>query len=48
VVTLAHQTQINEYLQVYLNRLSDLLFVIARILARGNGGEEVQWQHDRE
>jgi len=48
VVTLAHHTPVNEYLQVYLNRLSDLLFVIARILARGNGGKEVQWQHDRE
>ena len=47
VVTLAHQIQINEYPQVYLNRLSDLLFVIARILARGDGREEVQWQHDR-
>jgi cob(I)alamin adenosyltransferase len=28
----------------YLNRLSDLLFVMARLLARRNGGQEVLWQ----
>jgi cob(I)alamin adenosyltransferase len=28
----------------YLNRLSDLLFVVARVLARQNGGEETLWQ----
>jgi cob(I)alamin adenosyltransferase len=28
----------------YLNRLSDLLFVIARCLARRDGGREVLWQ----
>ncbi|MBX2883194.1 MAG: cob(I)yrinic acid a,c-diamide adenosyltransferase [Granulosicoccus sp.] len=31
----------------YLNRLSDLLFVIARVLARHDGGSEVLWQKDR-
>lgn len=31
----------------YLNRLSDLLFVIARVLARAEAGEEVLWQRDR-
>ncbi|HNP35889.1 MAG TPA: cob(I)yrinic acid a,c-diamide adenosyltransferase [Woeseiaceae bacterium] len=31
----------------YLNRLSDLLFVIARVLARADGGQEVMWQHER-
>ena len=31
----------------YLNRLSDLLFVIARVLARHEGGSEVLWQHKR-
>ncbi len=31
----------------YLNRLSDLLFVIARVLARSSGHGEVLWQHDR-
>lgn len=31
----------------YLNRLSDLLFVIARVLARHEGGGEVLWKHER-
>lgn len=31
----------------YLNRLSDLLFVMARVLARFDGGGEVLWQHER-
>ncbi|HEY2685496.1 MAG TPA: cob(I)yrinic acid a,c-diamide adenosyltransferase [Steroidobacteraceae bacterium] len=31
----------------YLNRLSDLLFVIARVLARAHPGGEVLWQRNR-
>jgi cob(I)alamin adenosyltransferase len=31
----------------YLNRLSDLLFVLARVLARRDGHGEVLWRHDR-
>ena len=31
----------------YLNRLSDLLFVLARVLARTDGQGEVLWNHDR-
>jgi cob(I)alamin adenosyltransferase len=31
----------------YLNRLSDLLFVVARVLARHAHGSEVLWRHDR-
>ncbi|MEO6155908.1 MAG: cob(I)yrinic acid a,c-diamide adenosyltransferase [Thermomonas sp.] len=31
----------------YLNRLSDLLFVLARVLARSSGHGEVVWNHDR-
>jgi cob(I)alamin adenosyltransferase len=31
----------------YLNRLSDLLFVLARVLARHERGAEVLWQHER-
>ncbi|MFK7890570.1 MAG: cob(I)yrinic acid a,c-diamide adenosyltransferase [Granulosicoccus sp.] len=31
----------------YLNRLSDLLFVLARVIARQDGGSEVLWQKDR-
>ena len=31
----------------YLNRLSDLLFVIARVLARAENGTEVLWNRER-
>ncbi|MCH7892982.1 MAG: cob(I)yrinic acid a,c-diamide adenosyltransferase [Proteobacteria bacterium] len=31
----------------YLNRLSDLLFVVARVLARHEQGSEVLWNRDR-
>ena len=34
---------LNPELMSYLNRLSDLLFVIARFLARQNGGQETLW-----
>ena len=30
-----------------LNRLSDLLFVLARVLARADGQGEVLWNHER-
>jgi cob(I)alamin adenosyltransferase len=32
---------------IYLNRLSDLLFVLARVLARTDGGSEVLWDRKR-
>jgi cob(I)alamin adenosyltransferase len=35
---------VNPELLRYLNRLSDLLFVIARVLARQGGAAEVLWQ----
>ncbi len=38
-------TALNPELLRYLNRLSDLLFVMARALARQNGGEETLWRH---
>jgi cob(I)alamin adenosyltransferase len=31
----------------YLNRLSDLLFVLGRVLARAEGGGEVLWKRER-
>lgn len=40
------ETVRSEALQ-YLNRLSDLLFVIARGLARTESGQEVLWNRDR-
>jgi len=32
----------------YLNRLSDLLFVLARVLARHEQGSETIWRHKRD
>jgi cob(I)alamin adenosyltransferase len=31
----------------YVNRLSDLLFVLARTLAGHDGGEEILWDRSR-
>ncbi|MEM6819802.1 MAG: cob(I)yrinic acid a,c-diamide adenosyltransferase [Pseudomonadota bacterium] len=47
VQTLSRDAEINPESLRYLNRLSDLLFVIARVLARTGGGEEVLWHSDR-
>lgn len=33
--------------QRYLNRLSDLLFVLARVLNRADGGDDVYWKSER-
>ena len=48
VVSLAREENINPLSQTYLNRLSDLLFVFCRILARDEGGAEVLWRNRRE
>lgn len=45
VVTLGRLEEVNEHSLKYLNRLSDLLFVMARVLARNDGGKEVIWVH---
>lgn len=47
VVTLAREEDIRAQPRHYLNRLSDLLFVVARVLARGSGHGEVMWEHER-
>ena len=47
VWTLAESEKVNVEVPRYLNRLSDLLFVIARVLARHEHGSEVLWRHDR-
>ena len=45
--TLARSEKVSPELAQYLNRLSDLLFVLARVLARHEQGVEVLWRHDR-
>ncbi len=47
VWTLAACEPVNPYALQYLNRLSDLLFVLARVLARHERGSEVLWRHER-
>ena len=47
VWTLAGAEPVNPHALHYLNRLSDLLFVLARVLARHERGSEVLWRHSR-
>ena len=44
LITLTHDEDLNPQTLQYINRLSDLLFVLARVLARRNDGGEVFWQ----
>lgn len=46
-VTLARHDAVRPEAIRYLNRLSDLLFVLARVLARADGQGEVLWNHER-
>ena len=47
VWALAKAENVSAEVPKYLNRLSDLLFVLARVLARHERGAEVLWRHDR-
>jgi cob(I)alamin adenosyltransferase len=47
VVTLSGRETVRPEAVRYLNRLSDLLFVLSRVLARASGHGEVLWQHER-
>ncbi len=47
VVTLSRHDAVRPEAIRYLNRLSDLLFVLARVLARDSGHGEVLWRNDR-
>lgn len=46
--TMAHSEDLRPEVLMYLNRLSDLLFVIARVLARLDSGREVLWDRQRQ
>ena len=45
--TLAGSESVRPAVLRYLNRLSDLLFVIARVLSRAESGQEVLWNRER-
>jgi cob(I)alamin adenosyltransferase len=51
LVALAAAEPVNEAPRQYLNRLSDLLFVLARVLNRANldglGGDDVYWRSEK-
>ena len=47
VVALGQGETLNDALRQYLNRLSDLLFVLARVLNRVDGGDDVYWKSER-
>lgn len=47
IVALAEHETVNQAVLEYINRLSDLLFVLARTLARHDGGEEIMWDRSR-
>ena len=44
LLRLSHHEPVNSASIQFLNRLSDLLFVLARVLARQDGGKEVTWK----
>ena len=46
-MALASLETIHEHPRQYVNRLSDLLFVLSRVLNRFAGGGDVLWRHDR-
>ena len=47
VVALGAAESVKDAPRQYLNRLSDLLFVLARVLNRMDGGDDVYWKSER-
>ena len=47
VVALGEAEPLNDAPRQYLNRLSDLMFVLARVLNRMDGGDDVYWKSER-
>ena len=47
VVSLGRSETVRDEARQYLNRLSDLLFVLARVLNRHAGGSDVQWHKNK-
>jgi cob(I)alamin adenosyltransferase len=47
LVSLARAEPVGTTARIYLNRLSDLLFVLGRVLNREGGGHDVLWQRDK-
>ena len=47
VVALGAVEPLKDAPRQYLNRLSDLLFVLSRVLNRMNGGDDIYWKSER-
>ena len=47
VVALGNEQTLNDAPRQYLNRLSDLMFVLSRVLNRMDGGDDVYWKSER-
>lgn len=47
LVALGNEEALKEAPRQYLNRLSDLMFVLARVLNRMHGGDDVYWKSER-
>lgn len=47
IVSLGKADKINANPRQYMNRLSDLMFVLSRVLNRFAGGSDVLWEKDR-
>ena len=47
IVALGKAESIHPHPRQYVNRLSDLMFVLSRVLNRYAGGSDVLWHHDR-
>jgi cob(I)alamin adenosyltransferase len=47
IVALSHAEKVGDAARIYLNRLSDLLFVLARVLNRESGRGDVLWRQRR-
>ena len=47
LVALGREDKLREAPRQYLNRLSDLMFVLARVFNRMNGGDDVYWKSER-
>ncbi|MBV8634472.1 MAG: ATP:cob(I)alamin adenosyltransferase, partial [Burkholderiaceae bacterium] len=47
IVSLGKSETINDAPRQYMNRLSDLLFVLSRVLNRFAGGSDVLWEKER-
>jgi cob(I)alamin adenosyltransferase len=47
IVTLGNSEILNDHPRQYMNRLSDLMFVLSRVLNRFAGGSDVLWEKER-